>query len=153
MAPSTVPHSLRPLDPLVGDWDLEVKGPDGTPWTGGGRSTFRWHPSKAHLVQDTKIDAPDAPSSTSIIGCDAANRTFAQLYSDDRGVCRIYSMTIDARTWTLEREGEPFAQRFVARIDEDGHAIHGQWEKAEDGTEFVVDFYLTYRRVVAAEAP
>lgn len=147
MEQPTAEQALRALQPLVGEWTLEAKGPDGTPWTGGGRSSFEWHPSKAHLVQHTSIDAPGAPDSTSMIGCDAASGAYVQLYSDERGVCRIYSMTIDDRKWTLERDGEPFPQRFVGVISENAEMITGRWEKAEDGTSFTVDFYLTYRRI------
>jgi hypothetical protein len=132
----------------VGDWTVEAKGPDGQPWPGEGRLSFEWHTSGAHLVQRTTIDAPGAPASTSIIGCDAANGTYVQLYSDERGVCRIYTMTINEGAWTLERDGEPFPQRFTAAIADDAHTISGRWEKAEDGAGFTVDFYLTYRKVV-----
>ena len=51
-----------------------------------------------------------------IIGCDAANGTYYQLYSDDRGVCRVYEMSIGDGEWKLWREGEPFTQRFTARF-------------------------------------
>ena len=30
----------------------------------------------------------------------------------------------------------------------DARTIAGRWEKAENGPEFTVDFYLTYRKVV-----
>ena len=70
----------------------------------------------------------------SIIGCDAANGTYYQLYSDDRGVCRVYEMSIGDSEWKLWREGEPFTQRFTGRFEDDGRTIAGRWELAEDGT-------------------
>ena len=109
---------------------------------------FQWHPSRTHLIQRTVIDMPGAPDSISIMGCDAANGSYVQLYSDERGVCRIYSMRIDSREWILQREGEPFPQRFIGTISDDARTIAGRWEKAENGPEFTVDFYLTYRKVV-----
>lgn len=51
----------------------------------------------------------------------------------------------------VQRDGEPFAQRFVAAISDDARTISGRWEKAEDGREFTVDFYLTYRKAAPAE--
>ena len=144
----TAEDALRPLDRLVGEWALEAKGRDGEPWPGGGRATFEWHDSRAHLVQRTTIDLPEAPDSTSIIGCDAANGTYSQLYSDERGVCRIYEMTMSADEWTLWREGEPFSQRFTATISADGNTIDGRWEIAEDFTTYTTDFELVYRRVI-----
>jgi len=110
--------------------------------------SFEWHPSKAHLIQRTTIDVTGAPDSISIIGCDAANGTYVQLYSDERGVCRIYDMSIDRRQWTLARDGEPFPQRWSATVSDDANTITGKWEKAEDGKNFTVDFSLTYHRVV-----
>jgi hypothetical protein len=43
-----------------------------------------------------------------------------QLYSDERGVCRIYEMAIGDGEWRLWRQGEPFAQRFSATMSPDG---------------------------------
>lgn len=140
-------EALKALEPLVGEWAMSAAGPDGVPWPGDGRSTFAWHESGAHLVQRAGIDAPGAPHSVCIIGCDAGNGEYVQLYSDDRGVCRIYSMTLTDSEWTLTREGHPFSQRYRATISGDGQSIEGVWEKAEDGVNFSTDFHLNYRRV------
>ena len=148
MGQTSAEQALRALEPLVGEWTVEAKGPDGQVWPGAGRASFQWHPSRAHLIQRTVINMPGAPDSISIIGCDAANGSYVQLYSDERGVCRIYSMRIDSREWILQREGEPFPQRFIGTISDDARTIAGRWEKAENGAEFTVDFYLTYRKVV-----
>jgi hypothetical protein len=99
------------------------------------------------LVQRWTVDLPEAPNGTAIIGCDAVNGTYFQLYSDDRGVCRVYQMSIGDGEWKLWREGAPFPQRFTGKISEDGEKISGRWEKAEDGTNYTTDFYLTYTRV------
>ena len=81
-----------------------------------------------------------------MLGCDAANGTYFQLYADDRGVCRVYEMSIDEREWKLWREGEPFAQRFTGRFEDGGNTIAGRWEAAKDGSNFATDFDLIYRR-------
>jgi hypothetical protein len=101
---------------------------------------------RAHLVQRVRHDLPEAPSTLSVIGCDGANGTYTQLYTDDRGVCRVYAMTIDAAAWTLTRSGEPFAQRFTGTFD-DRDTIKGRWEAAVDGIHFETDFELVHRRV------
>ena len=148
MGQTSAEQALLALEPLVGEWTVEAEGPDGQAWPGAGRASFQWHPSRAHLIQRTVINMPGAPDSISIIGCDAANGSYVQLYSDERGVCRIYSMRIDSREWILQREGDPFPQRFIGTISDDARTIAGRWEKAENGAEFTVDFYLTYRKVV-----
>src|SRR5438445_8788336 len=79
-------------------------------------------------------------------GCDAANATYFQLYSDERGVCRVYEMSIGDGEWKLWREGEPFSQRFTATISDAGNTITGRWEIAEDFTNYTTDFDVVYRR-------
>ena len=126
-------EALKKLEPLLGDWNPQASPPGGEPWPGGGRSTFAWHPSGAHLVQRTTIELPEAPDSLSVMGCDAARHHF-QLYSDEPGcACRVDEMSIGDGEWKLWRKGPPFDQRFIATIGEDGNTIAGRWEKSEDG--------------------
>jgi hypothetical protein len=143
----TAHDALKRLDALLGEWSVEAMSPDGEPWPGQGRASFEWHESHAHLVARLTIAVPGAPGAISVIGCDAANGTYFQLYSDDRGVCRVYEMSIGGGEWKLWREGEPFPQRFTATISRDGDKLSGRWEKAEDGINYTTDFYLTYTRV------
>ena len=98
---------------------------------GGGRTTFEWHDSGAHLIERSTVEMPEAPDGVSIIGCDAANGTYYQLYSDERSVCRVYEMSIGNGEWKLWREGEPFTQRFSATISDDGTRIAaaGSWPR------------------------
>ena len=138
---------LQELEPLVGEWVLEAVPPGGEPWPGGGRAVFEWHESGRHLVVRTTMELQEAPASVSIIGCDGANGTWYQLYSDERGVCRVFEMTIGGGEWRLWRDGAPFAQRFAARFEDGGDTIAGRWEAAKDGASFATDFDLTYRRV------
>lgn len=143
----TAENALKQLEPLVGEWTVAATFPGGDSMPGEARTRFEWHESRAHLVQRASVDAPHAPDSTSIIGCDAANGTYYQLYSDDRGVCRVYQMSIGKGEWTLWREGQPFSQRFTGRFEDDGRKITGSWQKAEDGINYTTDFDLTYTRV------
>ena len=145
----TAEGALKRLEPLVGEWSVVATAPGGEPWPGESRASFEWHDSGAHLVHRLHVDLPAAPDSISIIGCDAANGTYYELYSDDRGVCRVYGMSIADREWKLWREGEPFPQRFTARFEDDGRKIVGRWELAEDGTNYTTDFDLVYRKLDA----
>jgi hypothetical protein len=147
MKQPTAEDALKKLEPLVGEWRMTATPPGGEPWPGEGRTTFAWHESGAHLIERSTIGVPGAPDSVSIIGCDAANGTYYQLYSDDRGVCRVYEMSIGDGEWKRWRDGDPFPQRFTGRFADDGKTIVARWEKAEDGTNFTTDFDLTYSRV------
>jgi hypothetical protein len=143
----TAEQALRQLEPLVGEWTLEAIWPSGESWPGGGQLTFEWHDSGQHLVQRGTAELPEAPDHVSVIGCDGANESYVQLYSDERGVCRIFEMSIGNGEWKLWRDGEPFSQRFTATFSGDGNTITGRWEIAEDGTNYRTDFDLICRRV------
>jgi hypothetical protein len=147
MKQPTAEKALAELGRLVGEWALEAIPPSGEPWPGEAWSTIEWLDSDAHIIQRSTIEMPEAPNGISVMGCDAANGTYYQLYSDDRGVCRVYEMSIGADGWSLWREGDPFPQRFTSTFEDDGDTIAGRWEKAEDGTTYETDFDLIYRRV------
>lgn len=149
MVQPTAEKALRLLGPLVGEWTSEARWPSGEPWPGGGRLTFEWHASGAHLVQRGTAELAEAPDNISIIGCDAANGTYSQLYSDERGVCRVYEMSIGNGEWKLWREGGPSSQRFTAIFSDDGNTITGRSEIAKDGSNYTTDFDLILRRVDA----
>jgi hypothetical protein len=143
---------LQALDRFVGEWTMTAGPPDGPPWPGAARVRFEWIEGGAFLAERWSLDASGLPegtptSGTSIYGCDAAHGTYFQLYSDDRGVCRVYAMSLDDRQWTLWREGPPFAQRFTGTFSEDGRTITGRWEIAEEGEDWRIDFDLTYTKV------
>ena len=142
----TAGKALKELEVLVGEWTLEAVPPGGEPWPGEARASFEWLDGGQLLLGRTAIEMPEAPNAVCVYGCDAANGTYSQLYSDDRGVCRVYEMSIGDGEWKLWREGEPFDQRFSAEISDDGDTITGRWE-LNQGDGWKSDFDLTYRRV------
>jgi len=145
----TAEKALQELEVLVGEWTQEAIPPDGEPWPGEARTTFEWLEGSENrlLVERSTVEMPEAPNGVCVIGCDAANGTYYQLYTDDRGVCRVYEMSIGDGEWKLWRDGVPFSQRFTAKISDDGNTIEGRWEAAKDGTNWETDFDLTFRRV------
>jgi hypothetical protein len=143
----TADQALAELEPLIGEWTLEAIPPGGEPWPGGGRASLVWLEGSDGrlLVQRTELGLPEAPDTFSVMGCDAANGTYFQLYTDERNVCRICEMSIAGGEWKLWREGEPFNQRFTGRFSEDGNRIDGRWE-LDEGDGWRTDFDLIYRR-------
>jgi hypothetical protein len=142
----TAEKALKELEVLVGEWTMEATPPSGEPWPGEARATFEWLEGEQLLFERSTIEMPEAPNGVCVYGCDAANGTYYQLYTDDRNVCRVYQMSIGDGEWKLWREGEPFAQRFTAKISDNGRTIDGRWELNE-GDGWKTDFDLTYRRV------
>ena len=43
MGQASAEQALRALEPLVGEWTVEAKGPDGQAWPGAGRASLQWH--------------------------------------------------------------------------------------------------------------
>jgi len=75
-----------------------------------------------------------------------------QHYFDQRGVARVYEMSLEDRVWTLERTKQDFspcefAQRFTGTLSTDGTRIDGTWEIARDKRTWEKDFDLNYVRV------
>jgi hypothetical protein len=66
-------------------------------------------------------------------------------------VARIYNMTFDGGTWTLQRDAEDFtpldfAQRFTGTF-EDESTINGAWEHSDDGVTWTRDFGLSFKKL------
>jgi hypothetical protein len=135
------------LEAFIGEWTVEAGPPGGPRWPGGGRVTFAWLDGTPLLIMRTHVDVPEAPDTVAVIGCDATNGTYFQLYTDDRDVQRIYQMSLRDDVWELWRDGEPFPQRYRGTFSEDGMTITGRWERALDGTTWETDFDLTYAKI------
>jgi hypothetical protein len=147
MNKSTNTAARERLEAFVGEWTMEAGPPDGPPWPGEARVTFEWLKGAPLLIERWHVDLPEAPDGTAVIGCDGMNDAYYQLYTDERDVQRIYSMSLDGGVWKMWREGEPFAQRFTGTFSEDGNTITGRFEIAEDGETWRTDFDVTYTRV------
>ena len=144
----TPENALKELEPLVGEWKVEATPPGGPPWPGEASITYEWMEGAPFLIERSEVEMPEAPNAICVIGCDAANDRYFQLYSDDRGVCRVYELSIGDGELKIWREGEPFAQRFSGRFSEDGNRIDARWEAAKDGTAWETDFDLVFTRVM-----
>ncbi len=113
------------LEPLVGEWSLAMISPD-QPWPdvlpdAGARVVFEWLGDHAFLIERWSVPIPEAPDGIALLGWDDGRGTFLQHYFDTRGVARVYTMTFDGRTWTLERTSPDFSpldfdQRFTGRL-------------------------------------
>ena len=125
----TAEQALARLQPLVGTWKLTLTPPGPDAPRAESLATVEWDELGAFLLVRTVAQG------------------YTQLYSDERGVCRVYEMSIDDREWTLRRDGDPFPQRFSARFTDDHSVISGAWEKAEDGETWATDFALVYEKV------
>jgi hypothetical protein len=145
----TAEQALREIEVLVGEWSQTATPAGGEPWPGEAKTTFEWLEGGQLLLERSTMEMPEAPDGVCVYGCDAANGTYYQLYTDDRNVCRVYQMSIGNGEWKLWRDGEPFNQRFTATISEDGNKIEGRWEY-DEGDGWKTDFDLVYTRVLGS---
>jgi hypothetical protein len=144
----TAENALQELEVLIGEWSQQAIPPGGEPWPGEAKATFEWLEGSDNrlLMERSTVEMPEAPDGVCVIGCDAANGAYYQLYTDERNVCRVYEMSIGDGEWKLWREGEPFNQRFTATISDDCNRIEGRWE-LDEGDGWKTDFELIYTRV------
>jgi hypothetical protein len=143
--------ALAELDPLIGDWEMEAMV-DGE-IVMRGTSTFAWADQGPYLLQTADGEATTdlweghLPFPTvAITGYDDGFDNFSVLYSDARGVQRVYAMTFTEGVLRQHRDAPGFHQRFVGELSADGSRIDASWEMSEDGEDWRLDFELTYTR-------
>jgi hypothetical protein len=138
--------ALDELSVFTGEWELAVDLPGAHAVRG--RVTFDLIGDL--LVQRTTIPVPEAPDSCCVVlGRDA---DYVQHYFDSRGVARLYDMTFDGHTWTLQRTKADFTaldfcQRYVGSFSDDLATIDGEWQTSTNGTAWSRDFRLTHHRI------
>jgi hypothetical protein len=113
--------------------------------------TIEWALDGTFLVQRSEVPVHGAPDSLSVIATDPDSGAYTQHYFDSRGVVRVYEMELTDELWILERTKAdfselPFSQRYEGRFEDGGNRIVGQWEKANEGTNWETDFELSYTR-------
>jgi hypothetical protein len=146
----TIPEnpSIADLQVLVGEWNIELRFPTDAPGTVMGHASYEWLEDGAFLVMHTGNKRAGTPYSTCIVGRDDPSRPYTMLYFDNRGVSRVYMMSLEGRQWKQWRDNAGFSQRFFGELSDDGNTIHARWEKSSDGNEWTHDFDLIYTRVV-----
>ncbi len=143
----TVNPSLRSLEFLIGEWELKATHAD-FPAPANGTASFEWLEGGAFLLAKNNFEQPGPPNAKQIIGKDDAAETYRVLYYDERGVSRVYKMSLEGTVWKMWRNAPGFSQRFTARLSEDGNTITAVWEKSIDAKKWKNDVELTYVRVL-----
>lgn len=139
--------ALQRLDALVGKWKLELVFPGDSPFKGQTQASFEWlDDDRFFLVYRAGTPGSEFPVGHCIIGADDTMESYTMLYSDSRGVARLYQMSLRDGVWRQWRDDPTFYQRFSATFSEDGRTIKGSWENSEDGVNWKHDFDLTYTR-------
>jgi hypothetical protein len=112
-----------------------------------GRTSFEWTEGGSFLVMRSEIDDPRIPSATAIISSDNVLKKYAMLYFDERGISRIFEVSIGPNTWTWFRNAPGFSQRFTCTLSQDQQTMIGVSELCTDDTTWEKDLELTYTRM------
>jgi hypothetical protein len=139
-------RSLKAFNILVGEWNMTGTHPQ-LPATLHGHSVFQWLQEGAllswHFNWEPGTGVPDAYS---IIGHDDAVEPCVMLYTDERGVTRIYQMSLDGGVWKMWRNSPDFSQRMTGTFSDDGNTITWKGEMSRDGSTWEPDLTVTYTR-------
>ena len=142
--------ALEQLSVFVGEWDLEITSmsfEEDKKTVVRGHVSFEWIEGGAFLLERSEIPNTEFPRSIAIIGPDDSAETYGMLYCDSRGVSRIYQMSLSGNVWKLWRDFPGFSQRFIGTFNDERNIITARWEKSEDGSNWELDFQLTYTKV------
>ena len=143
--PSQPTRSLKQLGVLVGKWAMVGTHPAFAS-AAHGISTFEWLAEDALLIWHFDWQQPGPPSAISVIGRDDSTDACCVLYSDERGVGRIYQMTLEHGEWKMWRETTGFSQRMTGRFSDDGKTITVRGLLSHDSSRWEQDLDVTYSR-------
>ena len=145
-------EAMRRLESMVGEWDVTLTHAwflDSLDTKIHGTATVGWY-ADAFLLLQGRFPARSADEGGSAWAMAFSHNDprdeFLALYSDDRGVSRVFGMTFADGEWTLLREDPDFHQRIVMRLGED--RIDMRADASEDeGTTWRKDLdYIFVRR-------
>lgn len=149
-AKACIPNpALKGLDFLIGEWSTTGTHPLVPGETLSGRASFSWHEGGAFLVMRTQVDQPQIPHGVAIIGSDDGAGTFAMTYFDQRGVSRLFAVTVGERTVSWRRDDPRFAQSVEITADAGGDRLVSKGRMAKDSGAWGEDLSQVFTRATA----
>lgn len=138
--------SLKQFEILIGEWDMVGTHPM-IPSPVNGQSSFEWLREDALLTCHANWEQGSGiPSAFSVIGHDDAVEACSMLYTDERGVSRIYQMTLEGGIWKMWRDSDGFSQRMTGTFSDDRNTITVHGELSHDASTWEQDLNVTYTR-------
>jgi hypothetical protein len=140
--------AITQLQFLAGAWDMELSEASFLPDPDAkarGSVIFDWIEQGAALVM--RMGDAATHTATWVIGRDDSEPDYYVLYADDRGVSRVYRMSLRDCTWRIWRTTPEFSQRFDADVSAGQTEINGSWQTSLDGGKtWKHDFKVRYSR-------
>ena len=139
-------RTLKQFDVLVDQWTMLGTHPQ-LPSAVRRLSTFEWLREGALLAWHFDWERGQGiPSAYSIIGHDDMVEACSMLYTDERGVARIYQMSLAGGVWKMWRDSPDFSQRMTGTFSDDGQTLTWQGELSRDGSTWEPDLSVTFTR-------
>jgi len=136
------------LEPLIGVWDTVGSHGLIPGKTLHGRTSFAWDESGWFLRMSSSIrEDVGIPAGVAMIGSDDQLGTYVMIYYDQRGVSRLYQVSMQGDVLRWWREAPELSQRYSLTISRDGRTMAGKGELSKDGSTWEKDLDLTYTRV------
>ncbi len=150
------PPTIEHLDPLAGTWETEATHRLMAGVVIRGRATFEWMAGEIVMIWRSNYDDPNIPDSLSVLTCgdmDSANSaadpdaSCTMHYVDQRSVTRVFRFSAEPGVFHFWRDWPGFSQRFTNTLGPDGDTLSGVVELNQDGSTWVEDLLITFRRV------
>jgi hypothetical protein len=139
-------RSLEAFEILVGEWTMVGTHPQ-LPSAVHGHSTFEWLRKGMLLVWQFNWDQGQGiPNAYNVIGHDDTVEPCSMLYTDERGVARIYQMSLVDGTWKMWRESPDFSQRMTGTFSDNNNLINWVGELSHDGSNWEPDLNVTFTK-------
>jgi|SRR5579859_181187 len=149
-SPSQPNPALKPLEALVGEWEMEISNASFLPRpsdTVKGLVSFAWIQDGAFLLMRMGDKPPGPPAALWLISRDESAPGYTVFYYDSRSVSRVYEMSFSEGVWKMWRNAPGFCQRYEGTVSKEGKTIAAHWEKSVDGTRWEHDFDITYMKI------
>jgi hypothetical protein len=145
-AEALIPNpALAPFEFLIGEWRTAGSHPLVPDRILDGRTSFAWHEGGAFLIMRSEVDEPRFPSGIAIISSDDAAGTFAMTWFDERGVSRLYRVSVGDRTVTLSRDDPDLSQSMTISA-EGGDRLVSKGRMSQKGGAWADDLSQVFTR-------
>jgi hypothetical protein len=132
---------------FVGDWALTITNQwwlDDPTTVTSGTAVGEW---LGDSFVRLRAEIGDEPTWEFVFGRNDARDQFVVLYHDERGVLRVFELTLDDASWVMSRADPDFHQRLLGRVE--GDRIVGQADASDDrGATWRKDFDLVFERAI-----
>lgn len=137
--------ALKPFEFLLGEWRTTGTHPQMPGKSLPGRTSFAWHEGGAFLIMRNAVAEKGFPDGVAIIGSDGSG-AFAMSYFDERGVSRLFQVTVGDGTVSWRRDDPEFAQSVTLTAEDSGDRLVSKGRMSRDGGPWTDDLSQVFTR-------